>query len=53
MPKWIPAENQGQKVASYFNIPISFKLTPSEPKDSTATTKPKNHTFILQWRRLG
>lgn len=40
MPKWIPAENQGQKVASYFNIPISFKLTPSEPKDSTATTKP-------------
>lgn len=40
MPKWLPAENQGQKVASYFNIPISFKLTPSEPKDSTATTKP-------------
>lgn len=40
MPKWIPAENQGQKVASYFNIPISFKLTPSEPKDSTATAKP-------------
>lgn len=40
MPKWIPAENQGQKVASYFNIPISFKLTPSEPNDSTATTKP-------------
>ena len=38
--KWLPAENQGQKVASYFNIPISFKLTPSEPKDSTATTKP-------------
>ena len=40
MPKWIPAENQGQKVASYFNIPISFKLTPSEPKGSTATAKP-------------
>ena len=40
MPKWEAAENQGQKVASYFNIPISFKLTPSEPNDSTATTKP-------------
>ena len=40
MPKWEAAENHGQKVASYFNLPISFKLTPSEPKDSTATAKP-------------
>lgn len=40
MPKWEAAENNGQKVASYFNLPISFKLTPSEPKDSTATAKP-------------
>ena len=40
MPKWIPAENQGQKVASYFNLPIAFKLSSPEPNDSTATTKP-------------
>lgn len=40
MPKWEAAENNGQKVASYFNLPIAFKLTPSEPKDSTATAKP-------------
>lgn len=40
MPKWEAAENHGQKVASYFNLPIAFKLTPSEPKDSTATAKP-------------
>lgn len=40
MPKWEAAENNGQKVASYYNLPIAFKLTPSEPKDSTATAKP-------------
>lgn len=40
MPKWKAAENNGQKVASYYNLPIAFKLTPSEPKDSTATAKP-------------
>lgn len=34
MPKWQPAENGGKKVASYFHLPITFKLTPSEPKDS-------------------
>lgn len=40
MPKWEAAENHGQKVASYFNLPIAFKLSSPEPKDSTATTKP-------------
>lgn len=36
MPKWKPAENNGEKVASYYNIPISFKLTDPEPDDSAA-----------------
>lgn len=40
MPKWEAAENNGQKVASYFNLPIAFKLSAPEPKDSTATAKP-------------
>lgn len=40
MPKWEAAENNGQKVASYFNLPIAFKLSTPEPKDSTATAKP-------------
>lgn len=40
MPKWEAAENHGQKVASYFNLPIAFKLSAPEPKDSTATAKP-------------
>lgn len=40
MPKWEAAENHGQKVASYFNLPIAFKLSSPEPKDSTATAKP-------------
>lgn len=40
MPKWAAAENHGQKVASYFNLPIAFKLSSPEPKDSTATAKP-------------
>ena len=37
MPKWEPAENNGKKVASYYNLPITFKLTGPEPQDSTAT----------------
>lgn len=40
MPKWEAAENHGQKVASYFNLPIAFKLSSPESKDSTATAKP-------------
>lgn len=40
MPKWEAAENNGQKVASYFNLPIAFKFSAPEPKDSTATAKP-------------
>lgn len=34
MPKWQPAENGGKKVASYFTLPLTFRLQPSEPKDS-------------------
>jgi periplasmic protein TonB len=26
MPKWIPAENRGKAVRSYFSLPIVFKL---------------------------
>ncbi len=27
MPKWIPAQQKGQQVSMYFNLPINFKLT--------------------------
>lgn len=32
MPKWIPGENDGKPVASYFTLPIQYKLTVEEPK---------------------
>lgn len=41
MPKWQPAENGGKKVASYFHLPIAFKLTPSEPKDTVTVVSHK------------
>ena len=33
MPAWIPAEVNGKKVASYFNLPVVFKNT-SENKEA-------------------
>lgn len=39
MPKWIPAENKGKKVASYWTLPISFKLTDPEPGESSCPQK--------------
>ncbi|MDE6632592.1 MAG: energy transducer TonB, partial [Muribaculaceae bacterium] len=33
MPKWTPAKNNGTNVASYFTIPISFKLKADTPKE--------------------
>jgi protein TonB len=31
MPKWKPAKNDGKIVNSYFNLPITYKLTDPEP----------------------
>lgn len=39
MPKWAPAENNGKKVASYFHLPVVFKLSNPEPADTTKTQK--------------
>lgn len=39
MPKWAPAENNGKKVASYFHLPVVFKLTNPEPADTVKTQK--------------
>lgn len=39
MPKWLPAQNNGKKVASYFHLPVVFKLTNPEPADTTKTQK--------------
>lgn len=39
MPDWIPAECNGKPVASYFNLPVSFKLHDFTPNDSTANKK--------------
>ncbi len=34
MPKWIPGKNNGEPVASWFNLPISFKLQEMKTDDS-------------------
>ena len=34
MPKWTPGKNGGKPVASYFTIPISFKLQSPEKNDA-------------------
>lgn len=34
MPKWEAAEVNGKKVASYFTMPVQFRLTKPDPKDS-------------------
>lgn len=39
MPKWAPGENNGEKVASYFHLPVVFKLSNPEPADTTKTQK--------------
>ena len=33
MPAWEPGRNEGEPVRSYFNLPITFRLTPEEDKD--------------------
>ena len=40
MPAWQPAENNGKPVASYFNLPISFKLMDDSAKKEDTTTPP-------------
>lgn len=32
MPKWIPGEQKGEKIAVYYNLPIRFKLNDPEPE---------------------
>lgn len=39
MPDWIPAECNGKPVASYFHLPVTFKLHVDTPNDSTANKK--------------
>lgn len=34
MPKWIPGKNNGVEVASYYYIPITFRLSAPEPKEA-------------------
>lgn len=31
MPKWIPGKNNGETVRSYFNLPVTFRITEPEP----------------------
>lgn len=33
MPKWIPGKVNGKAVASWFNLPLSFKLQDNTPKE--------------------
>ena len=33
MPKWIPGKVNGREVASYFTLPINFRLKDNTPKE--------------------
>ena len=35
MPAWIPGENNGTPVATYYHLPVAFKLQEDVPNDST------------------
>ncbi|MBD5356232.1 MAG: M56 family metallopeptidase [Bacteroides sp.] len=39
MPDWIPATNDGKPVASWFNVPITFKITDDQKTDNNSETK--------------
>ncbi|MDE6769479.1 MAG: M56 family metallopeptidase [Muribaculaceae bacterium] len=41
MPKWTPAKVNGKPVASWFNLPISFKLQDNTPKEDSGNTNQK------------
>lgn len=36
MPKWIPAKVNGKDVASYFTLPVNFRLKDDTPKEQSA-----------------
>ena len=38
MPKWTPAKVNGKPVASWFNLPITFKLQDNTPKEDPGNT---------------
>lgn len=38
MPAWIPGKVKGESVATYFNIPITFKLQDETPKEAETPT---------------
>lgn len=40
MPAWVPAQVNGKKVASYFNLPVVFKNVPDK-KETTQETEAK------------
>lgn len=33
MPKWIPGKHEGKPVRSYYNLPVTFKLTQPETRE--------------------
>ncbi|MEM9822138.1 MAG: TonB family protein [Bacteroidota bacterium] len=39
MPKWIPGEQNGEKVDVYFNLPVRFKLAGQERATNPASTE--------------
>lgn len=41
MPKWKPGKVKGEPVASFFNLPVSFKITSTGKEDTPKTTENK------------
>ena len=39
MPKWTPGQVKGKNVASYFNLPVTFRLKSSEENTSESGAK--------------
>lgn len=44
MPAWIPGKNGGKAVASYYSIPIEFRLSPSEKAGDSTSAPNRNKT---------
>ena len=46
MPRWTPGEVNGKPVASYFNLPVSFKTEPTPKSDTTDQGKNEKNGFL-------
>lgn len=51
MPKWTPAEKDGERVPVYFTLPVSFQLPPEDMPEVEASDIPENEKVSRTVRR--